>query len=179
MLGTASRVAWHVLSQNRRLLQRQQRMLLAASGGKRVLEVGSGQRRGVKPFQSAVKFARPDTLFQMTDLDPSLGHRVLDIREPGVDLGRFDLVLCCNVLEHIADLGEAIDGLAAVCKDDGVVFASTPFIYPYHDEPGDFWRPTAYGLEFMFGRRFGDVSVTWTGLRQFPFQLFVFARRPR
>ena len=130
-------------------------------------------------FQSAVEFAPAGAEFQMTDVNPSLGHPILDIRTPDQALGRFDLVLCCNVLEHIDDLGAAVSGLASVCEDEGMVFASTPFVYPYHDEPGDFWRPTAYGLKFIFEREFADVVVTWTGLRRFPFQLFVHARGPR
>jgi hypothetical protein len=115
----------------------------------------------------------------MTDADPSLGHRVLDIRAPDPALGEFELVLCCNVLEHIPNLDSAIDGLASVCARDGMVFASTPFVYPYHDEPNDFWRPTSHGLKYAFGRRFDEVDVAWTGLRRLPFQLFVRARLPR
>ena len=178
MLNSVSRTAWHVVSQNRRLLRGQQRALLADTGGRRVLEVGSGQRRGTRFFQSAVDLSHPDTDFHMTDMDPSLGHPLLDIRAPDSRLGRFDLVLCCNALEHIPELEAAVDGLAAVCEDDGVVFASTPFVYPYHDEPHDFWRPTAHGLHYIFGLRFRQVVVTWTGLRRFPFQLFVHARQP-
>lgn len=115
----------------------------------------------------------------MTDTDRVHGHRLLDIRAPDPALERFDLVLCCNVLEHIDDLGAAVSSPDSVCENDGVVCASTPFVYPYLDEPNDFRRPAAHGLMFIFGREFGDVNVIWTGLRQFPFQLFVRARRPR
>lgn len=170
---------WHGISQNRRLVRKQQRALLSQAVGQRVLEVGSGQRRGAKMFQSAVEFAKEGTEFVLSDADPSLGHQVLDIRTPDPQLGVFDIVLCCNVLEHVPDLDAAIDGLSRVCAQDGMVFASTPFVYPYHDEPNDFWRPTAHGLSYAFGQKFGEVAVTWTGLRQFPLQLFVRARCPR
>lgn len=180
MLTAISRGAWHTLTQNRRLLRAQQQGLLACHPSpRRVLEVGSGQRSRSNYFQSAVGLARPGTEFVMTDVDPALGHRVLDIRTPDAGLGTFDLVLCCNVLEHIADLASAIDGLAAVCAKDGLVFASTPFVYPYHDEPRDYWRPTLHGLTYLFSRRFADVSLSWTGLRRFPFQIFVHAGRPK
>ncbi len=179
MLDAAMRITWHSLTRNRRALQRRQRALLLESGGKTVLEIGSGKRRGTGFFQSAVRFALPDTDFQMTDMNESLGHRVLDIRRPDAEIGQFDLVLCCNVLEHIPDLQAAVRGLASTCKDGGLVFASTPFVYPYHDEPTDFWRPTAHGIEFLFDQQFNDVTVSWTGLRRFPFQLFVRAARPK
>lgn len=175
----AARHAWHLLTRNRQQLRRMQRAVLSGTSGRRVLEIGSGQRRGRRAFQSAVDLAPPGAEFLMTDGDPAHGHRMLDVRRPDPAIGRFDLVLCCNVLEHVADLDAAIDGLAALCADDGEVLASTPFLYPYHDEPGDFWRPTSYGLEHLFRRRFSDVVVSWTGMRQLPFQLFVRARGPR
>jgi SAM-dependent methyltransferase len=178
VLDAAMRVGWHVLTGNRYFLRRKQRALLQEFDGKRVLEVGSGKLRGATAFQSAVRLAPLSTEFFMTDVDAALGHDVLDICKPDEKLGRFDLVLCCNVLEHVLDLNAAVCGLSSVCQDDGIVFASTPFIYPYHDEPADFWRPTAHGLKSVFGQHFHDVYVSWTGIRRFPFQLFVRAARP-
>lgn len=180
MLTALSRSAWHTITQNRRLLRAQQRRLLQSDPApSRVLEIGSGQQRGSDFFQSAVEFCGPDTEFVMTDVDGRLGHRVLDIRTPDATLRDFDLVLCCNVLEHIADISAAVDGLAAVCAPGGAVFASTPFVYPYHDEPHDYWRPTVHGLEHLFATRFGHVSLSWTGLRRLPFQIFVHAKLPK
>lgn len=173
-----ARGSWHLLTQNRRRLRDVQRTVLSETAGRRVLEIGSGQRRGARAFQSAVDLAPHGAEFVMTDVDPGLGHRVLDIRRPDEELGRFDVVLCCNVLEHVTDLDLAVDGLAAMCADDGEVLVSTPFLYPYHDEPGDFWRPTSHGLEHLLRRRFTEVTVSWTGMRRLPFQMFVRARRP-
>ena len=178
-IGTfAARGGWHLVTRNRRQLRNTQRTILSGAADRRVLEIGSGQRRGRRAFQSAIDLAPAGAEFVMTDVDPSLGHRVLDIRRPDQDLGRFDVVLCCNVIEHVADLDLAVDGLAAMCADDGEVLVSTPFLYPYHDEPSDFWRPTSHGLEHLFLRRFTEVTVSWTGMRRLPFQLFVRARRP-
>ena len=180
MFTAIGRSVWHILTQNRRLLKAQQRRLLTRDAPPiRVLEIGSGQRRRSRDFQSAVEFARPETQFTMTDLNPELGHRVLDITDPGTELGTFDLVLCCNVLEHVTDLSAAIDGLASLCAENGEVFASTPYVYPYHDEPHDYWRPTVHGLDYLFRRRFDTVVVSSTGLRRFPFQVFVNASRPK
>ena len=114
----------------------------------------------------------------MTDVDPTLGHRFLDVQDPDRSLGCFDLVLCCNVLEHVARFEAAVDGLASLCSDNGQVFASTPYVYPYHDEPNDFWRPTEHGRRFAFEQSFAEVEIRWTGLHRLPFQLFVLARRP-
>lgn len=180
MFTAIGRSAWHTLTQNRRLLRAQQRRLLARDTPPiRVLEVGSEQRRGSSDFQSAVEFGRPETQFRMTDLDPALGHRVLDMTDPGTELGTLDLMLCCNVLEHVADLHAAFDGLASVCAEDGEIFASTPYVYPYHDEPHGYWLPTVHGLNYFLARRFDRVVVSSTGLRRFPFQIFVNASSPK
>ena len=115
----------------------------------------------------------------MTDVDPALGHQFLDVQDPDPSLGRFDLVLCCNVLERVADFETAVDGLASLCSDNGEACASTPYVYPYRNDPNDFWRPTEHGLRLAFEQRFRGVDVQWTGFRRFPFQIFVVARHPK
>ncbi len=172
------RLAWHAMTQNRRLLRAHQRRLLKGASNRRILEVGSGRKLAGRDFQSAVDLAPSGAHFVMTDSDPSRGHRLLDIQAPDPAIGRFDIVLCCNVLEHVPRLEAAVEGLADVCVDDGEVFASTPYVYPYHDEPHDYWRPTSHGLRILFEKHFSEVSVSWTGLRRFPFQIFVHARGP-
>ena len=172
------RLFWHMLTQNRRVLRRRQRQLMAEQAPRCILEIGSGQRRGHRFFQSAVDLAPESSSFVMSDRDPQLGHRVLDITNPPRFPERFDLVLCCNVLEHVADIPAAVRGLAQVCDDHGLVFVSTPFAYPYHDEPIDFWRPTSHGLAELFKAHFGEEELDHSGIRQFPFQVFLTASRP-
>lgn len=172
------KLLWHLMTGNRRQLRRRQRRLLAEQVPRRVLEIGSGQRRGSRYFQSAVDLAPPTSSFTMTDLNPRLGHPVLDITTLEEFSEQFDLVLCCNVLEHISDIPAAVRGLAQVCDDAGWVFVSTPFVYPYHDEPNDFWRPTSHGLDALFRSCFDEVKLDHSGLRRFPFQVFLLASRP-
>jgi len=170
-----NRTLWRLLTQNRRSLRRRQADFLRAIGPGRVLEVGSGQRRRGVAFQSAVDLAPPECEFVMTDVDPANGHRLLDVTRPEPSWGEFDAILCCNVLEHVFDLEAALKGLRSLVREDGHVFASTPFVYPLHDEPTDFWRPTQHALRELFERHWTDVSVEVSGLRRFPFQVFVTA----
>jgi SAM-dependent methyltransferase len=174
--SAASRLIWHAITQNRRLLRKEQAAFLRGVGPRRVLEIGSGQRRRGRYFQSAVDLAGADTTFVMSDADAALGHLRVDVTDPSADLGRFDAVLCCNVLEHVFDLEAAVEGLARLVRDDGALLASTPFVYPLHDEPGDYWRPTQHALQRLFSQHWDQVEVRWTGPRRFPFQLFVTAR---
>ena len=60
---------------------------------------------------------------------------------PPESLGKFDVVVLSHVLEHIADVREAADGLASMVKADGFVYLEVPdavrysdfLIAPYHD----------------------------------------------
>jgi len=74
---------------------------------------------------------------------------------PGFDLcappdplpGPFDVVICEQVLEHVVDPLTAVRTLGQLCKPDGYVFVSTPFLIRLHSDPGDYWRFTPSGLE--------------------------------
>jgi SAM-dependent methyltransferase len=69
-----------------------------------------------------------------------------DLCDPPADLpGPFDVVLCEQVLEHVEDPLTAVDTLRRLCKPDGHVFVSTPFLIRVHGSPGDFWRFTPSG----------------------------------
>lgn len=168
-----ARAAWGAVSQNRRILRAEQRRFLEKVGPVRVLEIGSGGRRRGRDYQSARDLAVPGSDFLQTDVDPARGHRRLDVLEPDPDVGRFDAVLCCNVLEHVLDLDRALEGIRRLVTADGRVLASTPFVYPLHDEPADYWRPTEHALRRLFERHWHEVRVRPVGMRRFPFQIIV------
>lgn len=64
----------------------------------------------------------------------------------------FDTVLLLDVLEHLADPERAIREVYRVLKSGGVFVVQTPFLYPLHDEPHDFYRWTHYGLHALISR---------------------------
>jgi len=46
--------------------------------------------------------------------------------------GHFDLIFSCNVVEHIPDLEEALNGMLSVLAEDGVMVHSCPnYVVPY------------------------------------------------
>ena len=49
--------------------------------------------------------------------------------------GRFDLVLCEQVLEHLPDPQRAFDNIKILAKDGGVIHVSTPALNNTHGEP--------------------------------------------
>jgi SAM-dependent methyltransferase len=81
--------------------------------------------------------------------------------------GPFDLVICEQVLEHVLDPLTAVDTLRRMCKPDGHVYVSTPFLVRLHDHPGDYWRFTPAGLaQLLTSRGLMPLWVRSWGNRQ-------------
>lgn len=63
--------------------------------------------------------------------------------------GPFSFVLCTEVLEHVADWSTAFENIAGLLGPGGRVLITCPHVYPLHEEPYDFWRPTIYALRYF------------------------------
>jgi len=61
-----------------------------------------------------------------------------------------DIFFCMEVLEHVKNPFNAIKEIKRTLKPGGMIVGSTPFIFPMHDEPHDFYRYTKYGLVNLF-----------------------------
>jgi SAM-dependent methyltransferase len=71
--------------------------------------------------------------------------------------GPFDFIACTEVMEHVPDWATAFANLARLLKPGGKLLVTTPFFYPLHEEPYDFWRPTKYALRAYAERAGLDV----------------------
>jgi hypothetical protein len=56
------------------------------------------------------------------------------------------VVLCTEVLEHVADIDAAFAGLRRLIVEGGAVLLTVPFMFPLHMEPYDFRRLTMEGV---------------------------------
>ncbi len=54
----------------------------------------------------------------------------------------FDTVISLNTFEHIYEPREIIEQLYKTIKPGGVMLITTPFLFPIHAHPDDFFRPT-------------------------------------
>ncbi len=64
---------------------------------------------------------------------------------------RFDSVLCSNLLEHLPNRDEVATLVSSLIPGGGYIFASCPYVYPYHPSPIDtLYRPTVQELADLF-----------------------------
>jgi 2-polyprenyl-3-methyl-5-hydroxy-6-metoxy-1,4-benzoquinol methylase len=109
------------------------RYLLASNlaAGKRVLDAGCGEGYGA----ALLAAAGAASVVGVDVGEPTIEHareryggefRVADVAELPFDAGSFDLVVCFETIEHVANASEAVSELRRVLADDGVLVISTP-----------------------------------------------------
>lgn len=127
--------------------------------GTRVLDVGCGSQ----PFRESLMSLG----YEYVSLDVSQNQQksvdyvcAIDQGLPGdlVDQ-QFELIVCLEVLEHVADWTPAFSNLARLLRPGGQLLVTCPHFYPLHEEPYDFWRPTIHALT-RFGALVGLTPIS-------------------
>jgi SAM-dependent methyltransferase len=151
----------------------------APPAGSRVLDAGCGEqplRAGLE--RSGFKYHSLDVRQNAKGSVEYIG--AIDAGLPAaIPLESFALIVCTEVLEHVAHWDRAFANIAALLTRGGRAIVTSPFVYPLHEEPHDYWRPTPYavrdaaeahGLTVIDEHRLGDswdvlgtvLSATWT-----------------
>jgi SAM-dependent methyltransferase len=109
-----------------------------------ILDIGGKDVRGCYAFGSPPKGSRLICL----DIEPG----------PGVDLvadahhlemlpdNSIDCVIAVSALEHMATPWQVVAEVYRVMKPGGMVYLNTPFVFPFHADPDDFYRFSHHGL---------------------------------
>lgn len=125
-----------------------------------VLDVGCGEQ----PFRGALE-SKGYTYWSM-DVAQNRNGSVHFVCAIDADLpvavtapGPYDVVLCTEVLEHVAEWDRAFQNLASLLRAGGQLLVTCPQFYPLHEEPEDYWRPTSYALEH-FAKKSGMSVVS-------------------
>ena len=66
-------------------------------------------------------------------------------------------IVCSEVLEHVAETEFIVAEISRVLIDGGIGVITTPFYFPLHEFPRDYYRFTPDGLRHIF-RRFSSVG---------------------
>lgn len=173
-MRSLQRRVWHLLFGSRRWITRQVEEIARTVHGSRILELGSGRPGGAAEYSMRSLFDASNEFVQ-SDIVADYGHEVIDATTMEFD-GEFDLVLCSSVLEHVYDCRTAAERIHRALKPGGRVVLSVPTVFPYHDEPEDFWRFTEYAVRRMLSD-FSAVELRHRGYRRLPFTLFVVATK--
>lgn len=174
-MRSLQRVLWNLLFGSRRWVKQNIAHVAETVHGSKILELGSGRPDLGPDAYSMRSLFDSSNEFIQSDVVPDYGHLVVDATTMEFDR-EFDVILCSSVLEHVHDYRAAVERIHRALKPGGRAVISVPFLFPYHDEPQDFWRFTEYGLTRMLDE-FSAVSVKHRGYRRLPFTLFAVATK--
>ena len=153
---------WYKLSLNRKLVERELGKLSKKLKSGTMLEIGAGFKN--------YKYMFPHIDVISTDIVMHDGiDEIADVTALKYESETFDYVLCINVLEHIIEPQKALDEIYRVLKPGGLAIISTPFLFPVHDPPHDYWRFTEYSYRILL-QKFSKIHVK--PLTLLPFGLF-------
>jgi SAM-dependent methyltransferase len=74
----------------------------------------------------------------------------------------YDSVVCLEVLEHVPDPAHALEEIARILTDDGVLVLSVPHLSRLHEVPHDYYRYTEYGLDYLLRRSGLEIEMLQT-----------------
>lgn len=115
----------------------------ATPAGALVLDAGSG----LAPFRELFRHTRYESADHLkNDAEYYPPTYACDLRSIPVPGGRYDRVLCTQVLEHVPDPAGVLKELGRVLKDDGEIWLSAPLFFEEHEGPHDFFRYTQWGF---------------------------------
>ncbi len=103
----------------------------------RMLDVGGGATAEYLPL---IKYDHYDSI----NIDPAIEPTwIVNAGDAfPAESEAFDTVLSMNTLEHVFEPVFVIDEMCRVLKPGGALAISTPFLFPIHGHPDDFFRPT-------------------------------------
>ena len=149
----ASTDKWLRVSVRRRLLDQHLKELRSHMHG-RVLEVGAGRagRRG--EFDPPLKQAKS---WLYLNLDSQVRPHVRgDVAAMPFRTGRFETLLCLEVLEYVSNPQCALREMRRMLNTKGKLILSLPFMHRA-DRENDYWRFTEPGIRYLLANNGFDV----------------------
>ena len=129
-------------------------ILLRLSTSPRVLVIGGSV------LGEGMESIANNPAIELVESDVSFGPRTMlicDAHDIPFEDRSFDGVIAQAVLEHVVDPYRCCDEIHRVIKEQGVVYAETPFIQQVHGGRYDFTRFTHLGHRRLF-RRFEEIE---------------------
>ena len=108
--------------------------------------------------------------FTSVNINPEYGcDMVFDIQETfPIESGKFDTVICMNVLEHVYKFNNVVSETSRVLKEGGQFIFAVPFMHHIHGSPDDYFRYSRSAIEKMLiENNFQVISINEIGLGLF------------
>lgn len=126
------------------LLKFARRELQSLDEGKKILDVGCGSapywHLNTKLNWAGIDIYKSDKITHLID---STGNFPLQNET-------FDYVLCTQVFEHVNNFEKSASEIVRVLKPGGKLIFNSPYLYPFHGMPHDYFRYTTSALESIF-----------------------------
>lgn len=124
--------------------------------GEKVLTIGAGGEVNDLLYDFASKHKFHITSF---DIDKKRNPDIVgDLHIYNFETSSFDTIVMSEVLEHLHTPHLGIKNVYKTLKPGGKLILTTPFIFPIHDRPYDYYRYTKYGLKYLLSD-FEDVEI--------------------
>ena len=118
-----------------------ERLVAELGGGGVALDIGCGE----SPY-AEILGARGFTVETLDLTEETEPDYVGTAESTGLESGRFQVVLCTQVLEHVTDPWAAAREIARLLPVGGQAIVSVPHVWFFHPHPRDHWRFTQQGL---------------------------------
>jgi SAM-dependent methyltransferase len=153
---------------------------LGASARGRLLDVGCGSQ----PYRSL--FTVDEYVGLELDTPDARARDVADAYYEGDSFpfpgGRFDTLLCNQVLEHVFNPDVFVNEMHRVLAPGGRLLLTVPFVWDEHEQPHDYARYSSFGLQALLERNgfqivehrklMGDFSVLCQLANAYLFKVF-------
>lgn len=92
----------------------------------------------------------------------------IDLQEQISLDNKYDYIVIFNVLEHLLDPNLALRNLSTICKKNGKIIGSTPFLFRIHGAPKDYSRFTKdHLIELLQSNNFKNIEIIELGTGPF------------
>lgn len=143
----------------RRLLVERSLSCIPLSNFENVLIVGAGH----DPYRNLFSGAK-----RYITLDIMKIEKIIDVIGDTLTLpfveSSFDCIFASEVMEHLSNPFLFVENITRVLKPGGTLVITIPFMFHYHADPYDYWRPTGKSLQQLFSS-FSEFKIVSQGTR--------------
>ena len=124
--------------------------VIVKKGDLKVLDFGCGEQPFRKTIEKKIVFIILMILQQNSK--SSVGF----LKTGDIKNEYYDLILLSDVVEHCYDFQFLLKTIFKKLKKNGILVATTPFLYREHEQPYDYWRMTSFCIDETYSE-FGTI----------------------